>query len=418
MNRMILGKSFKTMMAATAVLLLVTGCAGERRSGEVEVEIKGSDPHATAQAAAPSQPTATLHSAPNARGIVAYDGYEAAVARSGDTVASVADRIGLSASELGAYNGLSPTHPLRAGDELVLPPRPGGYGAAPPPAAPPAVPAAPTTVVASPTTSAATIETAPLDTTATGAVPGTQAGAQIGAATPQTTDAAPTSQADSGTTGWSPDLAAAAIDRAAGFNSQGDLGAPPSSEEPLPEAPQQPGELASPQLSQYQTPGVQALAPAPAPRPVETITTPAEEAVEESAEVELAATAPEPEPPVELKLMPPVTGPVVVGFNQGVGRGRNDGIDFAAPANSPVVAAAGGEVALVSQSLGGLGTIVLLRHPGDYLTVYGRIEKVTVAKGDIVNQGQKIGVVSPSPQPRMHFEVRHGAESVDPERFF
>jgi len=413
MNRMILGKSFKTMMAATAVLLLVTGCAGERRSGEVEVEIKGSDPHATAPAAAPSQPTATLHSAPNARGIVAYDGYEAAVARSGDTVASVADRIGLSASELGAYNGLSPTHPLRAGDELVLPPRPGGYGAAPPPAAPPA----PTTVVASPTTSAATIETAPLDT-ATGAVPGTQAGAQIGAATPQTTDAAPTSQADPGTTGWSPDLAAAAIDRAAGFNSLGDLGAPPSSKEPLPEAPQQPGELASPQLGQYQTPGVQALAPAPAPRLVETITTPAEEAVEESAEVELAATAPEPEPPVELKLMPPVTGPVVVGFNQGVGRGRNDGIDFAAPANSPVVAAAGGEVALVSQSLGGLGTIVLLRHPGDYLTVYGRIDKVMVAKGDIVNQGQKIGVVSPSPQPRMHFEVRHGAESVDPERFF
>jgi murein DD-endopeptidase MepM/ murein hydrolase activator NlpD len=83
-----------------------------------------------------------------------------------------------------------------------------------------------------------------------------------------------------------------------------------------------------------------------------------------------------------------------------------------------VVAAASGEVALVSQSLGGLGTIVLLRHPGDYLTVYGRIERVTVAKGDFVSQGQKIGVVSPSTQPRMHFEVRHGAESMDPERFF
>ncbi len=138
--------------------------------------------------------------------------------------------------------------------------------------------------------------------------------------------------------------------------------------------------------------------------------------VEDNAAIALAATAPE--PPVEFRLIRPVVGPVVIGFNQGAGRARNDGIDFASPSGAPVVAAAAGEVALVSQSLGGLGTIVLLRHPGDYLTVYGRIEKVTVSKGDFVSQGQKIGVVSPSTQPRMHFEVRHGADSMDPVRFF
>jgi murein DD-endopeptidase MepM/ murein hydrolase activator NlpD len=65
-----------------------------------------------------------------------------------------------------------------------------------------------------------------------------------------------------------------------------------------------------------------------------------------------------------------------------------------------------------------LGNIVLVRHRGDYLTVYGRIEKVKVRKGDIVSQGQKIGVVSPSTNPRMHFEVRQGADSLDPEKFF
>ena len=73
---------------------------------------------------------------------------------------------------------------------------------------------------------------------------------------------------------------------------------------------------------------------------------------------------------------------------------------------------------LVSPALGGLGTIVLTRHPGDYLTVYGRIEKVTVRKGDKVRQGQQIGVVSPAVDPRMHFEVRKGTESLDPEEFF
>ena len=61
---------------------------------------------------------------------------------------------------------------------------------------------------------------------------------------------------------------------------------------------------------------------------------------------------------------------------------------------------------------------MFLRHSDNYLTVYGRIEQVTVSKSDIVNQGQKIGVVSPSTQPRVHFEVRHGAESLDPVKFF
>jgi len=395
---------FRTMvriLAQTAAVLAVAGCVSTQSPDRATVEIKGSDPAATA----PAAPASTV---PDARGIVAYDGYQAAVARSGDTVASVARRIGLSASELGAYNGLSPTHPLRQGDELVLPPRPGGYSTGDsigePTVVAPAVAPLTTTQIAQGETAAATdpatnpIEAVPL---------------QTGFAATDPVAADPAASAE---TAWSPDLAAAAIDRAAGFDAQGELAAPPSAEEPLPPSPQAPGELASPQLRQYQTPALEPLTPAPPPRPVETITTPEEQIVEDNAAIELAATAPE--PPVEFRLIRPVVGPVVIGFNQGAGRARNDGIDFASPAGSPVVAAASGEVALVSQSLGGLGTIVLLRHPGDYLTVYGRIEKVTVSKGDFVSQGQKIGVVSPSTQPRMHFEVRHGADSMDPVRFF
>jgi murein DD-endopeptidase MepM/ murein hydrolase activator NlpD len=349
--------------------------------------------------------TAPLNTASSAEGIVNYDGYQAAVARSGDTVASVAQRIGLSASELGSYNGLSPTHPLRPGDELVLPPKPGGYSSAP---APTTVPQQsfklpqtnPGIAVADPATTP--IEAAPLQSSAD---PAATAG-----------PVATTAPGASGGAAWSPDLAAAAIDRAAGFDEQGNLAAPPSAEEPLPADPQEPVELASPQLRQYQTPSPQPLTPAPTARPIETIMTPAEEVVEDNSTIEQAATAPE--PPVELRLIRPVVGPVVIGFNKGAGQAQNDGIDFASPANAPVVAAAAGEIALVSQSLGGLGNIVLVRHRGDYLTVYGRIEKVKVRKGDIVSQGQKIGVVSPSTNPRMHFEVRQGADSLDPEKFF
>ncbi|MEE8453186.1 MAG: M23 family metallopeptidase [Limibaculum sp.] len=329
----------QTLTRAAAVLVIASCASTQSPDG------------AATPPAAPAAPSATVSTAPDATGIVTYDGYQAAVARSGDTVASVARRIGMSASELGAYNGLSPTHPLRPGDEMVLPPRSGGYSAGGPAAV-------------------------PLDT-----------GAAAGA-----TDSGAADPAASNGVGWSPDLVAAAIDRAS-------------------------GEIASPQLRQYQTPAPEPLGTlASEPLPVETITTSEEQVVENNATVDWATTAPEPS--VAFKLIRPVVGPVVIGFNQGAGPVRNDGTDFASPAGAPVVAAASGEVALVSQSLGGLGTIVLLRHPGDYLTVYGRIEKVTVGKGDFVSQGQKIGVVSPSTQPRMHFEVRHGAESMDPVKFF
>ena len=53
--------------------------------------------------------------------VVDRDGYSVAIARSGDTVASIAGRIGVGAEALASYNGLTPGHALDAGDELVLP---------------------------------------------------------------------------------------------------------------------------------------------------------------------------------------------------------------------------------------------------------------------------------------------------------
>ena len=80
-------------------------------------------------------------------------------------------------------------------------------------------------------------------------------------------------------------------------------------------------------------------------------------------------------------------------------------------------AAGDGTVALVSESLGGLGTIVLIRHSNDLMTVYGRVSDVSVSKGQTVSQGQSIGKVATSDSPTMHFEVRVGTESVDPTRY-
>ncbi|HUF87639.1 MAG TPA: LysM peptidoglycan-binding domain-containing M23 family metallopeptidase [Thermohalobaculum sp.] len=426
-------RSTARLLGAAAAMLLVAACGSRQSPERAAVEFKGTAPAGSAAASAASvAPSAS--SAPSTRsagaGIVSYEGYQAAVARKGDTVASVAARIGVSASELGAYNGLPSDHTLRDGDELVLPPRSGGYGGAPAPSAEPGQ------------TRVAELE--PFATSGTGSGTGLNTGLNTGsdAWTASGIEAAPLEAAPPGGTpgsvdGWSPDLAAAAIERAQSGGQSGSIGIPPSVGAPLPPDPQPPVELASPQLGQYQTPDPDSGSRAPAPRPVETITTPAEQSFEQA-----AAEAAEPAepggaqiggaqigdaqigvaaaPPAsgQLRLVRPATGPIVVGFQQGSGRVRNDGVDFASPVGSPVVAAADGEVALVSQSLGGLGTIVLVRHQGEYLTVYGRIDNVTVRKGDIVSQGQRIGVVASNPQPRMHFEVRKGAESLDPERFF
>jgi murein DD-endopeptidase MepM/ murein hydrolase activator NlpD len=115
----------------------------------------------------------------------------------------------------------------------------------------------------------------------------------------------------------------------------------------------------------------------------------------------------------------PVDGPVTRPFSRGGDGGRNDGVEFAAPVGAPVVAAADGQVALVSESLGGLGTIVLIRHPDQLLTVYGRLGDVTVAKDQRVRRGERIGAVAPREDgdPSIHFEVRRGAEPVDPAPF-
>ena len=212
--------------ATGLVLIALAGCVDSQSADRAAVEIKGTAPGSAA--AAPASPAAPAIAAPgqpvvSPEGIASYDGYQAAIAREGETVADVAGRIGLSGTELGAYNGLQASHRLRAGDELVLPPRPGGYGTPAPAAPQPAAPSAYAAPAPSPTTGGVTsIELKPL----AGAAPAT---------VPAEVPAAPAAPASSGA--WSPDIAAAAIARSTGIDSQGNLAAPPSSAEPLPPPP-------------------------------------------------------------------------------------------------------------------------------------------------------------------------------------
>ncbi|MGI5823251.1 MAG: M23 family metallopeptidase [Dethiobacteria bacterium] len=92
------------------------------------------------------------------------------------------------------------------------------------------------------------------------------------------------------------------------------------------------------------------------------------------------------------------------------------GLVFAAPAGTPVQAAAGGSVKMV-QNHPGYGLFLLLEHAAGRETGYGYLQEVLVQEGDLVRQGQNIAKVGGDPlenNPALYFEIRENGEPVDP----
>lgn len=99
------------------------------------------------------------------------------------------------------------------------------------------------------------------------------------------------------------------------------------------------------------------------------------------------------------------------------------GLDLAAPLDTPVHAAADGQVLLAASSvdaqghLVGYGNYVLIQHADGYLTLYGHLDRILVSAGQSVHQGDTIGLLGStgwSTGPHVHFEIRKGGVYVDP----
>lgn len=90
--------------------LLLVGACGSLR------EI---DPPPQPQQVITTQPKPVAGACP--AGAVDGGGFCLARAQQGDTVASLARRVGVAPSSLASYNGLAASDQLRSGDELVLP---------------------------------------------------------------------------------------------------------------------------------------------------------------------------------------------------------------------------------------------------------------------------------------------------------
>jgi murein DD-endopeptidase MepM/ murein hydrolase activator NlpD len=343
---------------------------------------------------AEAPPPAVANSEPDARGVITYATYQVAVARDGDTLESVASRVGTTPQALASRNALPSDYMLRAGEVLLLPndvPRPaaggldtGGVSSQP--------------LGWSPDQASAAIESAPGTTAAAG---GAQSNPfQNGQKEPLIDPVR--HRVEEGETAYSiarlygvlvtalaswnglgPDLALRPnqellipiVSDANRITTSADtqpgqgtpVSAPPSAAEPLPADIAEAVEPDSPNLGQYRTP--------PGGR--------------------LAA---------------PVSGTVSRRYDPN----NPNGIGFSVPAGTAVHAAAPGEVALVSEALGGLGTIVLVRHKDDLITTYSTLSNVKVKEGDRVTTGEVLGEVAARDKPELQFDVFRGTTSVDP----
>ena len=111
----------------------------------------------------------------------------------------------------------------------------------------------------------------------------------------------------------------------------------------------------------------------------------------------------------------PAAGTVIDGFDAP----RNKGIDIGGIEGAAVKAAADGEVVHVGSALRGYGNLVIIRHPGDYVTAYGHNRKILVTQGQQVKRGQQIAELgrTDADRPKLHFEIRHQGKPLDPVKY-
>jgi murein DD-endopeptidase MepM/ murein hydrolase activator NlpD len=113
----------------------------------------------------------------------------------------------------------------------------------------------------------------------------------------------------------------------------------------------------------------------------------------------------------------PVRGRIISGFGPKPNGSTNDGINLAVPIGTPVQAAANGVVAYAGNELKGYGDLVLIRHPGGWVTAYAHNSQILVKKGEEVRRGEviaKSGKTGAVDAPQLHFELRRGATPVNP----
>ncbi len=383
------GSTVRLLMAGAALMAL-TACVSPQRATDWDLRGNGASTTEAAVTATANRPV------PDARGVISYPGYQVAVARQGDTVGTVATRVGVAPTQLADYNALNVNTPLNDGAVLALPNR-----------------------VAESAPMGSAVGTAP-SATAGGIEVTAIASSAIDRASPApaaTSAAAPAGaepirhKVARGETAYSiARMYGVSAKSLAEWNGLGpDLSVHEGQYLLIPVA--MPGAApAAAATNVVNAPGTESPTPEPpsASKPL-----PKEK-------TQPAAAKPENTPPSPdlgkqrtaasaARFAMPAQGSIIRPFAPKA----NMGIDIGAPGGSPVKAADDGTVGAVTKDTSGVA-IVVIRHAGNLATVYTYIDNITVKKGDTVKRGQQFATVRKADPAFLHFEVRKGTEAVDP----
>ncbi|CUH76985.1 LysM peptidoglycan-binding domain-containing M23 family metallopeptidase [Tropicibacter naphthalenivorans] len=347
----------------------------------------------------------TARPAPDNRGVISYPSYQVAVAKRGDKLSDVANRLGLPAEDLARFNGIKVDDPLRQGELIALPrrvsePSPATGAATTGPIRP-----APTVDVATLAGNAIDRAAPTAPRTATGPTGIEPIRHQVARGETAFTIARLYNVSPRALAEWN------GLDKAFNIREGQFLLIPPVDTT----APQ----IAEPAVSE---PGDGTPTPTPpsASKPLPTVTPPAAASVAATTLPKADAKPAAPAKPVadigqskpaasSAQMVMPVSGSIIREYS----RERNPGIDISATAGSPVKAAASGQVIAISTTTEGV-KFILIRHPADLVSVYTHVDDVKVAKGDAVSKGQDIARVRSGEPAFLHFEVRQGMEPTDP----
>lgn len=96
------------------------------------------------------------------------------------------------------------------------------------------------------------------------------------------------------------------------------------------------------------------------------------------------------------------------------------GIDYAAPAGTPIYASRAGKVIYSAYNQGGYGKLIIIEHNDGTQSYYGHCSSLYVQVGQNVGQGERIagvGTTGQSTGNHLHFEIRVNGKPVNPANY-
>ncbi|MCT2558925.1 M23 family metallopeptidase [Tsuneonella sp. YG55] len=133
--------------------------------------------------------------------------------------------------------------------------------------------------------------------------------------------------------------------------------------------------------------------------------------------VEAPAAGPLADAPPQPYFRAPHDGSVLLGYAVRADGKGHDGIDYAANPLDMVRAAASGTVSGIAERDPRLGRLVTVDHGNGWKSAYGHLARITVAMGDVVKAGERIGLAGNSgsaTRTEVHFAIRRNGKPVDP----